>query len=86
MYIFIDFRKHPQGLDGPKTTRTPLTPGKDGGPPCSTETNEVIRTADHKMCFCCMSVVLHYRPNLWSLRLNWFHDMNKVNTVVCLVA
>ncbi|KAF7662283.1 hypothetical protein LDENG_00240030 [Lucifuga dentata] len=33
-------RKHCQGLDGPNTTRTPLTPGRDGGPPCSTETNE----------------------------------------------
>ncbi|XP_040896328.1 WD repeat-containing protein 47-like [Toxotes jaculatrix] len=33
-------RKHPQRLDGPSTTRTPLTPGKDGGPPCNTETNE----------------------------------------------
>uniref|UniRef100_A0A3Q3JK40 Uncharacterized protein n=1 Tax=Monopterus albus TaxID=43700 RepID=A0A3Q3JK40_MONAL len=33
-------RKHPQGLDGPNTTHTPLTPGKQGGPPCSTETNE----------------------------------------------
>lgn len=38
-----DRRKHPQGLDGPNTTRTPLTPGKDGGPPCSTDTNEVMR-------------------------------------------
>lgn len=33
-------RKVPQGLDGPNTVRTPLTPGKDGGPPCSTELNE----------------------------------------------
>lgn len=38
-----DRRKHPQGLDGPNTTRTPLTPGKDGEPPCSTDTNEVMR-------------------------------------------
>uniref|UniRef100_A0A8C4DEE4 CTLH domain-containing protein n=1 Tax=Dicentrarchus labrax TaxID=13489 RepID=A0A8C4DEE4_DICLA len=36
-------RKHPQGLDGPNTTRTPLTPGKDGGPPCSTESNEHVQ-------------------------------------------
>uniref|UniRef100_A0A665X0E8 WD repeat domain 47 n=1 Tax=Echeneis naucrates TaxID=173247 RepID=A0A665X0E8_ECHNA len=33
-------RKRPQRLDGPNSTRTPLTPGKDGGPPCSAETNE----------------------------------------------
>ncbi|XP_039985487.1 WD repeat-containing protein 47-like [Xiphias gladius] len=33
-------RKHPQRLDGSNTTRTPLTPGKDGGPPSSTATNE----------------------------------------------
>ncbi|KAJ0064996.1 hypothetical protein NL108_000969, partial [Boleophthalmus pectinirostris] len=33
-------RKLPQGLDGPNPVRTPLTPGKDGGPPCSTELNE----------------------------------------------
>ncbi|XP_029989102.1 LOW QUALITY PROTEIN: WD repeat-containing protein 47-like [Sphaeramia orbicularis] len=33
-------RKHPQGLDGPITTRTPLTPGKDGGPPAARATNE----------------------------------------------
>ncbi|CAJ1060796.1 WD repeat-containing protein 47-like [Xyrichtys novacula] len=33
-------RKHRQGLDGPNTMRTPLTPGKDGGPPSSAETNE----------------------------------------------
>ncbi|KAM8746363.1 WD repeat-containing protein 47-like isoform 1-T2 [Acanthopagrus schlegelii] len=39
-------RKHPQGLDGPNTTRTPLTPGKDGGPPCSTETNERLDSSE----------------------------------------
>ncbi|TKS74397.1 WD repeat-containing protein 47 [Collichthys lucidus] len=39
--------KHPQGLDGPNTTRTPLTPGKDGGPPCSTETNERLDSTEH---------------------------------------
>ncbi|KAK7889812.1 hypothetical protein WMY93_025372 [Mugilogobius chulae] len=33
-------RKLPQGLDGPNPVRTPLTPGKDGGPPCGTELNE----------------------------------------------
>ncbi|XP_070817827.1 WD repeat-containing protein 47-like [Chaetodon trifascialis] len=38
-------RKHPQGLDGP--TRTPLTPGKDGGPPCSTEANERLDSTEH---------------------------------------
>ncbi|XP_070765039.1 WD repeat-containing protein 47-like [Enoplosus armatus] len=40
-------RKHPQGLDGHHTTRTPLTPGKDGGPPCSTETNEHLDSTEH---------------------------------------
>ncbi|XP_042078674.1 WD repeat-containing protein 47 isoform X1 [Haplochromis burtoni] len=40
-------RKHPQGLDGPNTTRTPLTPGKDGGPPCSTETHERCDSTEH---------------------------------------
>ncbi|KAF3690789.1 WD repeat-containing protein 47 Neuronal enriched MAP-interacting protein [Channa argus] len=40
-------RKHPQGLDGPNTTRTPLTPGKDGGPPCNTETNERRDSTEH---------------------------------------
>uniref|UniRef100_A0A3Q4G967 WD repeat domain 47b n=1 Tax=Neolamprologus brichardi TaxID=32507 RepID=A0A3Q4G967_NEOBR len=40
-------RKHPQGLDGPNTTRTPLTPGKDGGPPCSTETHERRDSTEH---------------------------------------
>ncbi|XP_045906608.1 WD repeat-containing protein 47-like [Micropterus dolomieu] len=39
-------RKHPQGLDGPNTTRTPLTPGKDGSP-CSTETNEHVDSTEH---------------------------------------
>lgn len=33
-------RKLPQGLDGPNPVRTPLTPGKDGGPPSSTDLNE----------------------------------------------
>ncbi|XP_024909672.1 WD repeat-containing protein 47-like isoform X2 [Cynoglossus semilaevis] len=33
-------RKQPQRADAPSSTRTPLTPGKDGGPPCSTGTNE----------------------------------------------
>uniref|UniRef100_UPI0037E7E875 WD repeat-containing protein 47-like n=1 Tax=Semicossyphus pulcher TaxID=241346 RepID=UPI0037E7E875 len=40
-------RKHPQGLDGPNTTRTPLTLGKDGGPPGSTETNERLDSTEH---------------------------------------
>uniref|UniRef100_A0A669DIJ8 WD repeat domain 47 n=1 Tax=Oreochromis niloticus TaxID=8128 RepID=A0A669DIJ8_ORENI len=40
-------RKHPQGLDGPNATRTPLTPGKDGGPPCSTETHERRDSTEH---------------------------------------
>ncbi|XP_028259832.1 WD repeat-containing protein 47-like [Parambassis ranga] len=40
-------RKHPQGLDGPNTTRTPLTPGKDGGPPCSTESHERRDSTEH---------------------------------------
>ncbi|CAL8252915.1 unnamed protein product [Merluccius merluccius] len=34
-------RKHPQGLDGPNPTRTPLAPAKDGGPPCSADRDEV---------------------------------------------
>ncbi|XP_071374998.1 WD repeat-containing protein 47-like [Centroberyx affinis] len=33
-------RKHPQGLDSPNGTRTPLAPGRDGGPPCSADRNE----------------------------------------------
>uniref|UniRef100_UPI003AAAD719 WD repeat-containing protein 47-like n=1 Tax=Centroberyx gerrardi TaxID=166262 RepID=UPI003AAAD719 len=33
-------RKHPQGLDSPNATRTPLAPGRDGGPPCSADRNE----------------------------------------------
>ncbi|XP_046892895.1 WD repeat-containing protein 47b [Hypomesus transpacificus] len=33
-------RKQPQGLNGPSAVRTPLAPGMDGGPPCSTERNE----------------------------------------------
>ncbi|KAM3875772.1 WD repeat-containing protein 47-like [Diretmus argenteus] len=33
-------RKHPPGLDGPNATRTPLAPGRDGGPPCSADRNE----------------------------------------------
>ncbi|XP_056235319.1 WD repeat-containing protein 47-like [Seriola aureovittata] len=40
-------RKQPQRLDGPNTTRTPLTPGKDGEPPCSTETNERCDSTEH---------------------------------------
>ncbi|KAG7514780.1 WD repeat-containing protein 47-like [Solea senegalensis] len=40
-------RKQPQRLDGPNITRTPLTPGKDGGPPCSTETNEPGDSTEH---------------------------------------
>ncbi|XP_049910818.1 WD repeat-containing protein 47-like isoform X2 [Epinephelus moara] len=40
-------KKHPQGLDGPNTTRTPLTPGKDGGPPSNTETNERADSSEH---------------------------------------
>ncbi|KAK2835390.1 hypothetical protein Q5P01_015874 [Channa striata] len=40
-------RKHTQGLDGPNTTRTPLTPGKDGGPPCGSETNERRDSTEH---------------------------------------
>ncbi|XP_028299507.1 WD repeat-containing protein 47-like [Gouania willdenowi] len=34
-------RKHLQGPGGPNTIRTPLTPGKDGGPPCNTDTQEM---------------------------------------------
>ncbi|XP_034035910.1 WD repeat-containing protein 47-like [Thalassophryne amazonica] len=37
-------RKHPQMLDGP--TRPPLTPGRDGGPPCCKETIEHLDTAE----------------------------------------
>ncbi|KAM4629242.1 WD repeat-containing protein 47-like [Polymixia lowei] len=33
-------RKHPRGLDSPNATRTPLAPGKDGGPPCSADGSE----------------------------------------------
>ncbi|XP_069558321.1 WD repeat-containing protein 47-like [Brachyistius frenatus] len=40
-------RKHPQGLDEPNTTRTPLTPGKDGGPPCNAETHERRDSTEH---------------------------------------
>uniref|UniRef100_A0A1A7Y0Q9 WD repeat domain 47 n=1 Tax=Iconisemion striatum TaxID=60296 RepID=A0A1A7Y0Q9_9TELE len=41
-------RKHPQGLvDGPNVKRTPLTPGKDGGPPSSTETQECRDSTEH---------------------------------------
>ncbi|XP_074525100.1 WD repeat-containing protein 47-like [Halichoeres trimaculatus] len=40
-------RKQRQGLDGHNTTRTPLTPGKDGGPPCNTVTNERLDSTEH---------------------------------------
>uniref|UniRef100_A0A1A8JC11 WD repeat domain 47 n=1 Tax=Nothobranchius kuhntae TaxID=321403 RepID=A0A1A8JC11_NOTKU len=41
-------RKPPQGLvDGPDVKRTPLTPGKDGGPPSSTETQECRDSTEH---------------------------------------
>ncbi|XP_037829952.1 WD repeat-containing protein 47 isoform X2 [Kryptolebias marmoratus] len=41
-------RKHLQGVvDGPNTKRTPLTPGKDGGPPCSSETQERRDSTEH---------------------------------------
>uniref|UniRef100_H3CXJ0 WD repeat domain 47 n=1 Tax=Tetraodon nigroviridis TaxID=99883 RepID=H3CXJ0_TETNG len=39
--------KHPQVLARPNATRTPLTPGKDGGPPSSTETNERLDPTEH---------------------------------------
>ncbi|XP_014822854.1 PREDICTED: WD repeat-containing protein 47-like isoform X2 [Poecilia mexicana] len=40
-------RKHSQGLDGPQTARTPLTPGKDGGPPCSADVLERRDSTEH---------------------------------------
>ncbi|XP_029004325.1 WD repeat-containing protein 47-like isoform X2 [Betta splendens] len=40
-------RKHPQGPHGPNTVRTPLTPGQDGGPPCSADTNERRGSTEH---------------------------------------
>ncbi|KAM4575205.1 WD repeat-containing protein 47-like isoform 1-T6 [Fundulus diaphanus] len=40
-------RKHSQVLDRPHTTRTPLTPGKDGGPPCSADTLERRDSTEH---------------------------------------
>uniref|UniRef100_A0A8C2ZYA6 WD repeat domain 47b n=1 Tax=Cyclopterus lumpus TaxID=8103 RepID=A0A8C2ZYA6_CYCLU len=40
-------KKHSHVLDGPNPSRTPLTPGKDGGPPCSTETNERSDSTGH---------------------------------------
>ncbi|XP_041647486.1 WD repeat-containing protein 47-like [Cheilinus undulatus] len=40
-------RKQRHGQEGHNTTRTPLTPGKDGGPPCSTETNERLDSTEH---------------------------------------
>uniref|UniRef100_A0A1A8H4J3 WD repeat domain 47 n=1 Tax=Nothobranchius korthausae TaxID=1143690 RepID=A0A1A8H4J3_9TELE len=41
-------RKPPQGLvDGLNVKRTPLTPGKDGGPPSSTETQECRDSTEH---------------------------------------
>ncbi|KAM9762757.1 WD repeat-containing protein 47-like [Menidia menidia] len=41
-------RKHPpEGLDGPNATRTPLTPGKDGGPPCSADAHERRDSTEH---------------------------------------
>ncbi|XP_019730704.1 WD repeat-containing protein 47-like [Hippocampus comes] len=39
-------KKYPQGLEGPKTTRTPLTPGRDGGTAC-TETAERPDSTEH---------------------------------------
>ncbi|KAF1385574.1 hypothetical protein PFLUV_G00109180 [Perca fluviatilis] len=43
----INRLKQPHGLDGPNTTRTPLAPGKDGGPLCSMETNERPDSTEH---------------------------------------
>nr|XP_061831974.1 WD repeat-containing protein 47-like [Nerophis lumbriciformis] len=40
-------RKHPRGLEGPKTTRTPLTPGRDGGTASCTETLERRDSTEH---------------------------------------
>ncbi|KAM6921009.1 LOW QUALITY PROTEIN: WD repeat-containing protein 47-like [Xenentodon cancila] len=40
-------RQHPQGLDRPSTTRTPLNSGKDGRPACSTETHERHDSTEH---------------------------------------
>ncbi|XP_038147486.1 WD repeat-containing protein 47-like [Cyprinodon tularosa] len=40
-------RKYSQVMDGPHNTRTPLTPGKDGGPPCSTDILERRDSAEH---------------------------------------
>ncbi|KAM9383995.1 WD repeat-containing protein 47-like [Pholidichthys leucotaenia] len=40
-------RKHPQAPEGPNITRTPLTPGKDGGPLSSTETHERHDSTEH---------------------------------------
>nr|XP_040040970.1 WD repeat-containing protein 47-like isoform X1 [Gasterosteus aculeatus aculeatus]XP_040040971.1 WD repeat-containing protein 47-like isoform X1 [Gasterosteus aculeatus aculeatus] len=40
-------KKNSQRPDGPNTTRTPLTPGKDGGPPSSTEENERPDSTEH---------------------------------------
>lgn len=44
LFIYISIlRKCSQVLDEPQTKRTPLTPGKDGGPICSTDILEVIQ-------------------------------------------
>ncbi|KAM6938540.1 WD repeat-containing protein 47-like [Lycodopsis pacificus] len=40
-------KKNSQRPDGPNPTRTPLTPGKDGGPPCSAETHERPDSTEH---------------------------------------
>nr|XP_029134656.1 LOW QUALITY PROTEIN: WD repeat-containing protein 47-like [Labrus bergylta] len=40
-------RKQRSGLDEPNTPRAPLTPGKDGGPPGGTETNERLDSTEH---------------------------------------
>ncbi|KAM9797383.1 WD repeat-containing protein 47-like isoform 1-T1 [Syngnathus typhle] len=39
-------KTYPQGLEGPRTTRTPLTPGRDGGTAC-TETVEQPDSTEH---------------------------------------
>ncbi|XP_054646785.1 WD repeat-containing protein 47-like isoform X2 [Dunckerocampus dactyliophorus] len=40
-------RKNPRGLEGPKTTRSPLTPGRDGGTACCAETAERRDSTEH---------------------------------------
>nr|XP_057929725.1 WD repeat-containing protein 47-like [Doryrhamphus excisus]XP_057929726.1 WD repeat-containing protein 47-like [Doryrhamphus excisus]XP_057929727.1 WD repeat-containing protein 47-like [Doryrhamphus excisus]XP_057929728.1 WD repeat-containing protein 47-like [Doryrhamphus excisus] len=40
-------RKNPRGLEGSKTIRAPLTPGRDGGTACCTETAERRESTEH---------------------------------------